>query len=153
METNFLNQEENIEDVSTIILNFEQEVLNAVDSLPFDLSRTGMMKTLTTIFHDFDNLEQRLLSILSNSISQSLAILKKEQTNISYQIRNNILSSHNETVSALDHTKESGNYVNIETDIFAWIKANMVVIIIRNSSSRIFLASLFVNGFWKFSTS
>ena len=55
--------------------------------------------------------EQRLLSSLSKEISQSVDVLEKERRNISHQIGNNIISSENEIVSAIDHTKDSETFL------------------------------------------
>ena len=56
-------------------------------------------------------LEQRVLSSLSQELSQSVDILEKEQRNISQQIGNNIISSEIEILSAIDHTKDSGTFL------------------------------------------
>ena len=53
------------------------------------------------------------MSDLSHEISRSLDILENEQRNISHEIRNNIISSQNEIVSEMDHSKDSGNSLKI----------------------------------------
>ena len=55
--------------------------------------------------------EQRLISNLSYEISQSLDTLKNEQRNISYQNKNNIISSQNEILLAIDNSKDSGKLI------------------------------------------
>ena len=123
MRDHILNQKETLEVLSTFIREFEQRISSSIKSLKNYVVNSGKIETLLYLLRRLHMhyihyncihihfSEQRLLSSLSKEISQSVDVLDKERRNISHQIGNNIISSENEIVSAIDHTKDSETFL------------------------------------------